>query len=78
MTHQFNFARAGFGFAAAAFITVRYPALTDLVTVRPWDGLLCGTVMLILLTEGTRRFHVLISPPLALPFSIYPHLSLLS
>ena len=46
---------ACFGFASAAYITVRYPALTDLVTVRPWDGLICGAIMLVLITEALRR-----------------------
>ena len=46
---------ACFGFASAAYITVRYPALTDLVTVRPRDGLICGAIMLLLITEALRR-----------------------
>jgi TRAP-type uncharacterized transport system fused permease subunit len=39
----------------ASYIAVRYPALSDLVSRRPWDGLLAPSVILALFVEGLRR-----------------------
>ncbi|MFH1490384.1 MAG: TRAP transporter fused permease subunit [Pseudomonadota bacterium] len=60
-----------FGFASAAYITVRYPALTDLVTVRPWDGLIGGAIMLILITEALRRTTGWVLTILVIVFFLY-------
>ena len=46
---------AGVAFVAASYIAVRYAALSDLVSRRPWDGLLAAGVMLALVLEGLRR-----------------------
>ncbi len=46
---------AGLGFLAAVYTALRFPALTELVTARPADGMVTAAVMLVLLTEGLRR-----------------------
>ncbi len=43
------------GLACAVYVAWRYPAYTELITVRPWDGLLCAGALIFLLTEGLRR-----------------------
>jgi len=43
------------GFIASAYMAVRYPVLTEFITVRPVDGIVVGSIMLFLLTEGLRR-----------------------
>lgn len=42
-------------FAAAAFAAVRFPSLSELVSRRPWDGLVVAAVLLVLFMEGLRR-----------------------
>ncbi|NQV54653.1 MAG: hypothetical protein HQ503_02235, partial [Rhodospirillales bacterium] len=43
------------GLLVAAFTAVRFPELTELVTLRPLDGMISGAVMMVLLIEGLRR-----------------------
>ena len=56
-------AAAVVGFGAALYMAVRYPTLAELVADHPVDGLIAGTIMLVLLTEGLRRTvgHVLMA-----------------
>ena len=42
-------------FVAAIYIAVRFPPLSELVSMRPWDGLIAASVMLVLIAEGLRR-----------------------
>jgi TRAP transporter 4TM/12TM fusion protein len=51
----YDIALALIGAAAAAYWAVRYPRLSDLVSVRPWDGLVVATVIPLLMLEGLRR-----------------------
>jgi TRAP transporter 4TM/12TM fusion protein len=39
----------------AAYMAVRYPILSDMVSVQPWDGLVVAAVLCVLLLEGLRR-----------------------
>ena len=41
--------------AGALYMTLRYPELSDRVSLRPWDGLVVAAVMLVLFLEGLRR-----------------------
>jgi TRAP transporter 4TM/12TM fusion protein len=43
------------GFLVSAFSSVKFPQLTELITLRPVDGLFSGGVMVVLLIEGLRR-----------------------
>ena len=43
------------GCLVAAYAAVRFPELTELVTLRPVDGIVSGSIMLVLLIEGLRR-----------------------
>ncbi len=49
-------------FLASAYVTVRFPVLAELTTVRPTDGIVVGVIMLCLLTEGLRRTVGLVLP----------------
>jgi TRAP transporter 4TM/12TM fusion protein len=51
----YDFAAAAVSCACAIYMAVRYPALSDLVSVRPWDGLLIAAALGVLLLEGLRR-----------------------
>src|SRR5262249_3075867 len=42
-------------FAAMAYVTVRFPTLSELVSARPWDGLLVAAIVVVLILEGLRR-----------------------
>lgn len=46
---------AAVSFAAATYTAIRVPGLSELITARPTDGLVAGTLMLILVIEGLRR-----------------------
>jgi TRAP transporter 4TM/12TM fusion protein len=51
----FDWLAAVAGFVAAVYITIRYPILAELTTMRPADGIIVGAVMFVLLIEGLRR-----------------------
>jgi TRAP transporter 4TM/12TM fusion protein len=51
----YDLCAAAISFATASYIAVRYPALSDLVSRRPWDGLLAAGAILALFLEGLRR-----------------------
>ena len=42
-------------FVCALYMTLRYPELSDLVSVRPADGLVVAAILLVLFLEGLRR-----------------------
>jgi TRAP transporter 4TM/12TM fusion protein len=46
---------AGAAFAGALYVAVRFPALSEAVSRRPWDGLLVAAVLGLLFVEGLRR-----------------------
>src|SRR6266516_3050894 len=43
------------GFAASAYLAIRYASLSELTSKQPWDGLLAAGVLLVLFLEGLRR-----------------------
>jgi len=43
------------GFAAAAYMALRYPVLAELVARQPADGLASGSLVILLVIEGLRR-----------------------
>jgi len=51
----YDLAAAAVSCACAAYVAIRYPALSDMVSVRPWDGLLVAAALGMLLLEGLRR-----------------------
>ena len=42
-------------FLACAYLTIRFPALSELVSSPSWDGTICAAVLLLFLLEGLRR-----------------------
>ncbi len=42
-------------FVAASYVAVRFPTLSDMVSARPWDGLITAAVLCLLFLEGLRR-----------------------
>lgn len=59
----YDLVAAAVAFAAAAYVAVRFPVLSDLVSRRPWDGLVAAGVILLLFMEGLRRTS---GPPLVI------------
>jgi len=51
----YDLAAAVVSFAAASYVAVRFPTLSELVSRRPWDGMLTAAVILVLFVEGLRR-----------------------
>ncbi len=51
----YDLAAALASFAGAAYMLFRFPALSELVSERPWDGLLIAGAMILLILEGLRR-----------------------
>ena len=51
----YDLAAALAGFACASYLTVRYPELSDMVSLQPRDGLAAAGVLLVLFLEGLRR-----------------------
>ncbi len=52
---RYDIVAAIVGALAAAYTAYRYPELTEAIGERPWDGLVVGGVMAVLLIEGLRR-----------------------
>ena len=42
-------------FACLIYVAVRFPALSELVSQRPWDGLFVAAIVIVLILEGLRR-----------------------
>src|SRR5712672_1981389 len=51
----YDLAAAITGFAASAYLAIRYASLSELTSKQPWDGLLAAGVLLVLFLEGLRR-----------------------
>jgi len=51
----YDLAAALAGFLACAYIAVRFPVLSELVSQRPWDGMIVASVTCLLFAEGLRR-----------------------
>lgn len=48
-------AAALLAFLCAAFVAIRYPVLSEEVTLHPWQGLVPAIILLVLFMEGLRR-----------------------
>lgn len=46
---------AAVSFLLCAYVTVRFPTLSELVATQPWDGLVTAAILLVLFIEGLRR-----------------------
>ncbi|NQV57520.1 MAG: TRAP transporter fused permease subunit [Rhodospirillales bacterium] len=51
----YDWTAAAASFAAAAYMAVRYPILAEMISDTPWDGLVSGAVVMVLMTEAVRR-----------------------
>jgi TRAP transporter 4TM/12TM fusion protein len=51
----YDLALAAIGFLCAAYVAVRFPQYSELVSRRPVDGLIAAGVLLLLVLEGLRR-----------------------
>lgn len=51
----YDIVAAAVAFAAAIYVGVRFPVLSELVSRHPWDGLVAAGVILVLFLEGLRR-----------------------
>jgi TRAP transporter 4TM/12TM fusion protein len=46
---------AAASFLAMAYVAIRFPTLSELVSQRPWDGLVVAAIVIVLILEGLRR-----------------------
>jgi len=51
----YDWIAAAAGFAAAAYMALRYPVLAELIARQPADGLVSGSFVILLVIEGLRR-----------------------
>ena len=51
----YDCAAAAVSFVAASYTAIRVPGLSELITARPADGMIVGTLMLVFIVEGLRR-----------------------
>jgi len=51
----YDWLAAAAGMAAAGYIALRYPAIVDLILLRPLDAVVSGTILFVLLLEALRR-----------------------
>jgi TRAP transporter 4TM/12TM fusion protein len=51
----YDLAAAAASFLASLYVLARFPQLSELVSARPWDGLIVAGVMIVLIIEGLRR-----------------------
>ncbi|MFL4970855.1 MAG: TRAP transporter permease [Xanthobacteraceae bacterium] len=51
----YDLVAAAVSFVAMVYVAVRFPALSELVSARPWDGLIVAAVVIVLILEGLRR-----------------------
>ena len=42
-------------FVSASYVALRFPVLSEMVSARPWDGLLTAALLVVLFMEGLRR-----------------------
>jgi TRAP transporter 4TM/12TM fusion protein len=59
---------ATIGFIVSLYITIRYPVLAELTTLRPVSGIIAGAFLLILLIEGLRRTVGIVLPIVVIGF----------
>ena len=51
----YDLVAAAAGFSIAMYVAIRFPVLSELVSVRPWSGLIPAVILGLLLLEGLRR-----------------------
>jgi TRAP transporter 4TM/12TM fusion protein len=51
----FDILAAVLGFLCSVYVVLRFPPLSELVSERPWDGLIVAGIMILLILEGLRR-----------------------
>src|SRR5215218_7644035 len=51
----YDLVAAAVSFVAMIYVAIRFPALSELVSARPWDGLIVAAVVIALIFEGLRR-----------------------
>src|SRR5262244_1457409 len=51
----YDLVAAAVSFAAMVYVAIRFPALSELVSARPWDGLVVAAIVIVLILEGLRR-----------------------
>src|SRR5215211_1304558 len=51
----YDLVAAAVSFVAMIYVAIRFPALSELVSARPWDGLIVAAVVIALILEGLRR-----------------------
>src|SRR5215470_6649729 len=51
----YDLVAAAVAFACMVYVAFRFPALSELVSARPWDGLIVAAVVVVLILEGLRR-----------------------
>lgn len=51
----YDLGAATLSFAVMVYVAVRFPALSELVSARPWDGLIVAAIAVVLILEGLRR-----------------------
>ena len=51
----YDMAIAALGFVLLVFVAFRFPALSELVSERPWDGLIVAGLIVLMVLEGLRR-----------------------
>jgi len=51
----YDLVAAGLSFATMMYIAVRFPTLSEMVSQRPWDGLIVAGIVIVLFLEGLRR-----------------------
>ena len=67
----YDFLAAGLGFAAAAYVAIRYPQIFDTLFERPLDATIAGAVLVVLLLEALRRTAGTFLAAVVLLFLIY-------
>jgi len=51
----YDIVAAAVSFAGMIYVAARFPTLSELVSARPWDGLIVAGVLILLILEGLRR-----------------------
>ena len=51
----YDIAAAVVSFAVMVYVAFRFPSLSELVSARPWDGLIVAGIVILLILEGLRR-----------------------
>ncbi|MGQ0546273.1 MAG: TRAP transporter permease [Betaproteobacteria bacterium] len=67
----YDWLAAAAGMGAAGYIAVRYPAIVDLILLRPTDAVVSGTLLFVLLLEALRRAVGLPLPAIIVAFVLY-------